>query len=293
MQLQGDRSGQRFSAQYDANITHSPDLVLSDRQPSIPSLEPGQCRPVPTRTSSMSGEVASSDACGSTRRQALALVAGGFAGCLLPVSMARAGPLVRPLDHMVGVFHGRVVGSAFVLQPGLAVTNAHVVAGLRAGVRLTLGDAVTYRTASARLVVASDLMDLAVLAVPTGWPAPVPAKDARPSVGLAVHAAGFAARQGVPLELAGAILQTGVRLRAHGNGVILRLPGVRLGCSGGPVLDASGNLVGMVTSIRLSASPRSGHAQSAAFAPLRQAEGDEAFVLSAADIRQEVLRLTA
>lgn len=228
------------------------------------------------------------------RRDALTLAAGWCAAAMLvPVSACAAAS--RPLDYLMGVFVGRTVGSAFALAPGLAVTNAHVVAGLRPGARVTLATATGRGPFHARVLAASGRMDVAVLELSADVVAPVSGRNAAHRAGLAVRAAGLDAGspRGSGLQLQGSILQTGVRLLAHGSGTILRLPGVRPGFSGGPVLDAQGHLVGMVTSIRHASGDRQVPLQRAAFAPVRSAEADEAFVLHAAGVRDEVARLTA
>jgi CBS domain-containing protein len=91
------------------------------------------------------------------------------------------------------------------------------------------------------------------------------------------------------LELGGAVVAPRAEIAAYGPGLVVRMPGVRPGFSGGPVLDAEGRLVGMIAAIR--ASPAAGAARPSGFAPIRARPADEAYVLRAADIRREARRL--
>ncbi|MBP7003230.1 serine protease [Amaricoccus sp.] len=214
-----------------------------------------------------------------------------IAACVWAGAQARPSP--GPIDHHATVRNGDVMGSAFLIAPGVALTNAHVVAGLAPGAPLALaaqGGAVT-----ARLVAVSGRMDLAVLRVPGGLVAPVAADDADGRSGLAVRAAGVDAsggpEAGARLELAGAVTSPRTALRAYGPGMIVHMPGVRPGFSGGPVLDGQGRLVGMIAAIRTSRS--AGLAAASGLAPGRARLADEAFVLRAGEIRREAARLLA
>jgi S1-C subfamily serine protease len=214
--------------------------------------------------------------------------------------VARAAAQARALDHQATVLNGRVVGSAFAIGADLALTNAHVVAGLRPGsaVHLTTegpgGVAV-----SARLLAVSNRMDLALLRLPRGFLPAVPRADAPRRPGLAVRAAGVDASAGLGprMELGGTIVSPRADLPAFGPGLVARVPGVRPGFSGGPLIDREGRLVGMITAIRPGRTAMSdGAAAASGFAPRtarRPVQAEEAFVLRAEAIRAEARRLLA
>lgn len=209
--------------------------------------------------------------------------------CLLAGAEARHE--TRPLDYHAAVVNGRLVGSAFLITPDLALTNAHVVAGAAVGGRVRVYAQSRGVSGFARVLGVSPRMDLALLRMPTDFALAVPARDATARRGLAVRSAGVDATGGPGLgplmELTGAVVVDHSDLGAYGPGLVVRMPGVRFGFSGGPVLDAEGRLVGMITAIRSSAGPvpASGQGRAAAGAP------DEAFVLRAAEIRAEAARL--
>lgn len=198
---------------------------------------------------------------------------------------------VRPLDHHAAVLNGRIVGSAFLIAGDLALTNAHVVAGLAPGALVTLVSESGAGAATAQVVAVSPRMDLAVLRAPEGFLPVVPARDAASHLGLAVRGAGVDASSGrgmgPRLELPGAVIDPETTLGAFGPGLVISMPGVRPGFSGGPVLDAEGRLVGMITAIRSSDAVTLRASRGAA----HQRPADEAFVLRAAEIRAEAARL--
>jgi S1-C subfamily serine protease len=221
--------------------------------------------------------------------------------CVLAAVPAETRPWrpVRPLDYHATVLNGRIMGSAFQIAEGLAVTNAHVVQGLAPGsyMELAVSDSGRSRT-NARLIAVSSRMDLALLAVPPGFLPSVAAENAPVAAGLPVIAAGTDAttlsRPGPRLELEGRVLAPHVDLPSFGPGLVARMPGVRPGFSGGPLLDRDGALVGMVTAIRPGPSPVA-PVRVSGFSPARPLArmADEAFVLRAEEIRAEVQQLLA
>ena len=169
-------------------------------------------------------------------------VAAGFRADAWPRDAA------EPLAYHATLVNGNVVGSTFMIGEGLAVTNAHVVRGLRAGATVLLvpstGDRGRFH---GRLVAVSPRMDLALVEVPPGALAVNGLGDAAPRAGQTVVSAGVDATGGWPaprLEVAGIVLQPSVSLPAFGPGLVARLPGARPGFSGGPLFDAEGRLAG-------------------------------------------------
>jgi S1-C subfamily serine protease len=204
----------------------------------------------------------------------------------------RAEVPLRPLDHHAVVFNGTVIGSAFSIEPGVAVTNRHVVAGLRKGGAVLLVAPGGVR-AEGWLVAVSPRMDLAVLRVPPDLVPVVPAENAAGRAGLRVTAAGIDAgngRAGPRFEAAGTVLTPRARISAFGPGLIARIPGARPGFSGGPLFDDQGRLAGMVTAIRPVAGSAVGAAGSSS---RRKAAAVDAFALRAPEVRAEVRRLLA
>ena len=201
---------------------------------------------------------------------------------------------LRPLDQHATVLNGLVVGSAFLIQDGIAVTNRHVVAGLRRGDTVILqASRPQGATITARLLALSPRMDLALLQVPEGFLPRVAAENAPERPGLAVTAAGIDASQGGPgprLEVDGTVLTPRQEISAFGPGLIARLPGARPGFSGGPLFDRQGRLAGMVTAIR----PAAGIVIASSGTRSRRARDTvDAFALRAAEVRAEVRRLLA
>lgn len=180
---------------------------------------------------------------------------------------------------------GARTGSAVAIGNGLALTAAHVlgpqpdriVAARTDGTRVT-----------ARLLVRSPRMDLAVLAIPADFTASVPLRTAPIATGESLTAHGVTPQgRGA---VTGPVIESQAKLTGYGNGFVTRLGAVQ-GYSGGPMLDSSGQLAGLTVALRAA---RADIALAAA-QPLRgQTQGassNEVFALSAETIAQELARL--
>ncbi|GMA86550.1 hypothetical protein GCM10025868_18000 [Angustibacter aerolatus] len=139
-------------------------------------------------------------------------------------------------------------GSGWVLQRGLVVTNAHVVAGVGRP-RLRVGG--TGPSYPARVVVFDPVRDLAVLRAPD-LPAPALEPAAELDRGDGAVVAGFPLDG--PYRLDSARVREVVTARGEdiygGRGSVREIYSlyarVQPGNSGGPLLDAAGHVVGVV-----------------------------------------------
>ncbi len=206
---------------------------------------------------------------------------------------ARAGQWPAPLDYHATIINGQVVGSGFLIDEGVVVTNAHVLRGRDPGDYVTLVSSGPGRARTeARIVAISSRIDLGVLAIPGGVMPRVSPMNAPVAVGLRVTSAGLdASGHGVPRPSAatGVVTEPALSVPAFGPGFVVDMPGARPGFSGGPMLDGRGRLVGMVSAIRSGGPMRlsSGGARVDA----ESFGGVEAFALDAQSIRSEVRRL--
>ncbi|MHB8656646.1 MAG: MarP family serine protease [Solirubrobacteraceae bacterium] len=153
--------------------------------------------------------------------------------------------VVRLLGSACGL---GIEGSGWVAAPGIVITNAHVVAGETDTVVQAGGNPPSL---PAQALVFDPHNDIAVLRVP-GLHVPALALAGNPRAGTAVAIMGYP--QDGPFDVRpGRLGQTGpVNTEdAYGNGPVIRtissLRGlVRPGNSGGPMVDAAGQVVGTV-----------------------------------------------
>jgi S1-C subfamily serine protease len=132
----------------------------------------------------------------------------------------------------------RLLGSATAIGGRHVLTNRHVIeVSRRRGADVALSWA--GRIIAARIAAVSDRFDLAVLVAAEAL-GDTPALGQRPYVGAAV-----AARDPGGARVEGRVVAHPWR-EAWGPALFVRLP-ARFGFSGGPLLDASGGVVGLVT----------------------------------------------
>ncbi|MDW8445566.1 MAG: serine protease [Acetobacteraceae bacterium] len=215
----------------------------------------------------------------------------------LAVAVAEGDPI-----H-AAVITPRLVGSAFKIAPGLAVTAAHVVEGVSPGSSVTLRRGPPGGpTVSGRLIGSSPRIDLAVLEVPLGflpivathpigrWDDAGGSLSRPPAEGTRLLASGSVPARdpliAVPRRVPGAASGRSVDIPGLGPGFVATLPGAVPGFSGGPVVDTSGRLAGMVIAIRRL--PAGGRHDG----PLgRTALTDDVYVLSAEAVVAEARRI--
>jgi S1-C subfamily serine protease len=208
----------------------------------------------------------------------------------LPAEEARGSPVeaVAARSFALLSLHGMPLGSAVALAPGLLVTSAHVVPPGADRLAFTRGDGAM--GGEAVLVGRSQRMDLAVLAVPPGFLAPVSSAPDAPRPGQRLWAVGAPAAGSALAE--GQVVSAAAWLADHGTGFIARMPAL-FGYSGGPAVDGEGRLVGIVTALT-----QPGVAPLlVAFSGLdldglaRGSAGREVFLLGAAAVTEEARRI--
>ncbi|MDE2004987.1 MAG: trypsin-like peptidase domain-containing protein [Rhodospirillales bacterium] len=182
-------------------------------------------------------------------------VAGGTPAQDWSVVAARAIPAtvnvfsaqLGPLDKKTGIRErAEIAGSGFIVDPaGIIVTNKHVIAdGFRIRVRLQDGTELP-----ARLVAASPFVDIALLKIDAGHPLPALTlgDSSRLRVGQPVLAIGNPLGVGTSVS-AGVV--SGLNrdlLKTPFDDYIQTDAAINHGNSGGPLLDATGKVVGLDT----------------------------------------------
>jgi serine protease Do len=157
--------------------------------------------------------------------------------------------LVERLRPSVVMVRGRgpAGGAGIVWRSGAVLTNLHVVAGARGAPAVTGVDGIRRE---ARIVATSRPLDLAWLTLPADGLPPAPIGD---SAALRVGALVFAVGHpwGQPWAVSAGIVSGLGPVRVPGRGPTgdYVRSDVRLapGCSGGPLVDASGAVVGVNT----------------------------------------------
>jgi serine protease Do len=133
---------------------------------------------------------------------------------------------------------GPAGGAGIVWRPGAVHTNLHVVAGARGAPLVTGADGLRRQ---ARVVATSRPLDLALLALPADGLPPAPiGESARLRVGELVFALGHP--WGQPWSVSAGIV-SGLGPRGYVRSDVRLAPG----CSGGPLVDARGAVVGVNT----------------------------------------------
>jgi serine protease Do len=150
-----------------------------------------------------------------------------------------AGPAV------VGLGRGWGVGSGVVIAPGRVLTNAHNLRHDELSVTFVDG-----RREAGRVAGSDPDLDVAVIDVDTGDVEPVnwPADDAQPEMGRAILALGNPGGRGLRVT-PGFVSSTARSFRGPRGrriaGAIEHTAPLPRGSSGGPLLDASGRLIGI------------------------------------------------
>jgi S1-C subfamily serine protease len=165
----------------------------------------------------------------------------------------------------LGYQHGTAAGTGMVLtSTGEVLTNNHVVAGATSIQVRDVGNGKTY---SAKVVGYSDGDDVAVLQLSgaSGLSTVKLGNSSSVQVGQHVVAIGNAeGKEGTPSVVTGTVTQLGAAITASDEGsgnseqltdMIQSNAGIEPGDSGGPLLNASGQVIGMDTAASTSNSP--------------------------------------
>jgi S1-C subfamily serine protease len=164
----------------------------------------------------------------------------------LPAEEARATPAaaVAAWGFAALSSQGVPLGSAVAVAPGRLLTSAHLLPEGVQDVEARRGDGLS--RVSARILARSAAIDLAVLSVPPGVFEPVPVAEGGVAVGQRLWALGAPAAG--PAMAMGVVTRPEAVMPGRGEGFTARI-GALMGYSGGPALDAAGQLQGLVTAL--------------------------------------------
>ncbi len=155
------------------------------------------------------------------------------------------------------IFEGASIGTAWPLVSGYVVTNNHVISGCRQVVLITP----TGQSFTAWPVLRDEITDIAMLevATPDTLPPALPLSNARTKLGSSVFTIGFPRidLMGKAPKLANGIISCENGLRDDPCKYQTTVP-IQPGNSGGPVLNMSGEVVGVVASMLGIRDPASG-----------------------------------
>lgn len=168
-----------------------------------------------------------------------------MAGVLEELEAAATGVAEKVGPAVVGIGHGWGLGSGVVVADGVVLTNAHNVSD--PGVTLIFADG---RTAEGHVSGHDIDGDLAVVAVDTAGVTPVEWAEGGTRLGAAVLALANPGGRGLRVTL-GTVAAVGRTFRGprgrRVTGTIEHTAPMVKGSSGGPLVDASGRLVGLNT----------------------------------------------
>ncbi len=169
----------------------------------------------------------------------------------LPLSQAVVDRVTPSTVNVEATGCGRIQeGSGFVVEPGLVVTNAHVVSGTD-DVRIRLTDG---STRAGDVVAFDDDRDLALISVGDLGRSPLPLDDARLGEGAAAfgHPGGQDQLRIAPATVEDQIEAEGRDIRDRGRvrrQVVILAAELRSGDSGSAVVDVDGNVIGVVFAV--------------------------------------------
>lgn len=138
------------------------------------------------------------------------------------------------------------IGSAFAIEDGVVVTNRHVLSLLGQPIEEVSLARTDGATARGSVLARSERMDLGLICAPRGFLAPAPLALRTPRLGEPVWAAG-STTLGARVA-AGTVVNPRAALPGSGEGMVARI-GALAGDSGGPMVDASGRVLGITTAV--------------------------------------------